>query len=139
MDKKITAHATETGASPYAVAITTNGHSLIGDEPVDAGGANLGPHPFALLAAALAECTAMTIRWYALQQKWPLAHVEVSVTHQKGGEGTISPRQDLFEKSITINGPELTAEQHAKLLEVAAKCPVQRTLEGTPLIRNLEP
>lgn len=135
MDKITTAHVSETGASPFAVAITTNGHTLIGDEPVEAGGANLGPDPFALLAAALAECTTMTIRWYALQQKWPLEHVEVTVTHQKGGEGTTSPRQDLFEKSITITGPALTAEQHAKLLQISARCPVQRTLEGTPLIR----
>lgn len=136
-DKTISAHVTETGASPYAVAITVSGHSLAGDEPVDFGGGNLGPAPYDLLTAALGECTAMTIRWYALQQKWPLEHVEVSLTHQKGGDGTTSARQDVFSKTITLKGDALTAEQRAKLIEIAAKCPVQRTLEGTPLIRTI--
>lgn len=135
-DKVIAAHLTETGASPYAVAIEVSGHSLTGDEPVDFGGGNLGPAPFDLLTAALGECTAMTVRWYALQQRWPLEHVEVELTHRKGGEGAASPRQDVFTKTIRLTGAELTAEQRAKLIEVAAKCPVQRTLEGTPLIRT---
>lgn len=126
----------ETGASPYAVAISVSGHNLTGDEPADVGGANLGPAPFDLLTAALGECTAMTVRWYALQQKWPLEHVEVTLSHRKGGDGAASPRQDVFTKSIKLTGDALTADQRAKLLDIAAKCPVQRTLEGTPLIRT---
>jgi putative redox protein len=126
----------ETGASPYAVAISVSGHSLAGDEPEEAGGNNLGPAPFDLLTAALGECTAMTVRWYARQQKWPLEHVEVTLSHRKGGEGAASPRQDVFTKTITLKGDALTADQRAKLLDIAAKCPVQRTLEGTPLIRT---
>ena len=133
-----TAHISENGQSAYAVDIQVSGHHIVGDEPVDFGGGNLGPNPYDLLTAALGECTAMTIRWYALQQKWPLEHVAVSLTHQKGGEGASGPRQDVFTKTITLKGPDLTAEQHAKLIEVAAKCPVQRTLEGTPLIRTAE-
>ena len=129
-----TAHVTETGESDFAVAIEVSGHRLTGDEPVGQGGGNLGPAPYDLLTAALAECTAMTVRWYALQQKWPLAHVEVTVTHRKGGPGATSPRQDLFAKQIRLRGPGLSAEQTAKLIEVAAKCPVQRSLEGTPHI-----
>lgn len=131
------AHVTETGASAYAVSIDVSGHGLTGDEPVDFGGGNLGPAPYDLLTAALGECTAMTVRWYALQQKWPLEHVEVTLTHQKGGEGAASPRQDVFSKTIRLKGDALTPEQRAKLIEIAAKCPVQRTLEGTPLIRTL--
>lgn len=129
-----TAHVTESGESDFAVAIEVSGHRLTGDEPVDQGGGNLGPAPYDLLTAALAECTAMTVRWYALQQKWPLEHVEVTVTHRKGGPGAISPRQDMFAKQIRLRGPGLSAEQKAKLIEVAAKCPVQRSLEGTPHI-----
>lgn len=132
-----TAHVTEAGASPYAVAITMSGHRLTGDEPAAMGGADLGPSPYDLLTAALGECTAMTVRWYALQQKWPLEHVEVELTHSKGGEGAASPRQDVFTKAIRLTGAALTADQRAKLIEVAAKCPVQRTLEGTPLIRTI--
>jgi putative redox protein len=137
-EKTTTAHITETGASPYAVAIKVSGHSLVGDEPVDFGGGNTGPAPYDLLTAALGECTAMTIRWYALQQKWPVEQVSVVMTHQKGGPEASSPRQDVFSKTITITGPDLTPEQHAKLIEIAAKCPVQRTIEGTPVIRTLE-
>jgi putative redox protein len=136
-DAPITARISESGASRYAVTIDVAGHSLVGDEPADFGGADLGPNPFAYLTAALGECTAMTIRWYAVQQNWPLEHVEVTVTHRKGGEGTVSPRQDLFEKEIRITAPELSADQIAKLREISAKCPVQRTLEGSPLIRTL--
>jgi putative redox protein len=135
-DEVHTAHVSETGASPFAVAITVAGHTLTGDEPVDAGGQDLGPAPYDLLTAALGECTAMTVRWYARQQEWPLEHVEVTLTHRKGGEGAASPRQDVFTKTIRLTGDALTAEQRAKLLDVAAKCPVQRTLEGTPLIRT---
>lgn len=128
------ANATETGASAYAVRIDVSGHSIIGDEPVDFGGGNLGPNPYDLLVAALAECTAMTVRWYAIQHNWPLAHVSVRIVHRKGGPGAQSARQDVFEKCVTIEGPSLDESQRAKLIEVAARCPVQRTLEGTPLI-----
>ena len=123
-DKKITAHVTETGDSAYAVAIEVNGHKLKGDEPESFGGGNTGPAPYDLLAAALGECTAMTVRWYAIQQKWPLEKVEVTLTHQK------VEKVDKFEKKITIHGDVLTDEQRQKLIEIAAKCPVQRTLEG---------
>ena len=133
-DKLTTAHVTESGKSAFAVEIEVSGHRLTGDEPVDQGGGDLGPAPFDLLTAALAECTAMTVRWFALQQKWPLDHVEVSVTHRKGGPGAESPRQDMFTKRLRLTGAALTAEQKAKLIEIAAKCPVQRTLEGTPHI-----
>ena len=123
-----TAHITETGDSDFAVTISVSGHTLKGDEPEYAGGKNLGPAPYDYLTAALGECTAMTVRWYALQQKWPLEKVEVTLSHRKEG------RQDIFEKTITITGAVLTDDQRAKLIEVAAKCPVQRTLEGTPSI-----
>lgn len=79
----------------------------------------------------------MTVRWYAIQQKWPLEHVQVTLTHRKGGEGATSARQDVFSKTITLKGDALTTEQRAKLIEIAAKCPVQRTLEGTPLIHTI--
>ncbi len=134
MTRETVATGAETGESPFAVAIAVNGHALLADEPVAAGGGNLGPNPHDLLVAALAACTAMTVRWYARQQGWPLARVHVEIRHRKGGPGAANPREDLFEKCVTIEGPELDAAQREKLLEVAAKCPVQRTLEGTPRI-----
>lgn len=123
-DEKITAHVVETNDSAYAVAITVNGHTLKGDEPESFGGGNTGPAPYDMLLAALGECTAMTMRWYAIQKDWPLEKVEVTLTHQK------VEKVDHFEKEITIYGDKLTEEQRKKLIEVAAKCPVQRTLEG---------
>jgi len=84
-----------------------------------------------MLLAALGECTAMTVRWYAIQQKWPLEKVEVTLTHQK------VEKVDKFEKKITIHGDELTDEQREKLIDIAAKCPVQRTLEGKVEIRTV--
>ncbi|MEZ5920965.1 MAG: OsmC family protein [Parvularculaceae bacterium] len=118
----------ENKKSAYAVDIEVSGYELAGDEPESFGGGGTGPAPYDLLAAALGECTAMTIRWYALREKWPLDHVEVELTHEKQG------KRDVFTKHIKIEGADLTAEQRKKLVEIAAKCPVQRTLEGTPTI-----
>jgi putative redox protein len=120
----------ETGASPYAVEITVGDFTIVGDEPVAAGGANLGPAPYDFLTIALAECTAMTMRWYAQKHAWPLVKAAVEVTHTK------RDRADVFHKRVTIEGPNLTDDQRAKLLEVAEKCPVHRTLMGTPEITS---
>ncbi len=123
------AQVSETGESLYAVSIQVSQHSLTGDEPADAGGGNLGPAPYDLLLAALGECTAMTVRWYAKEQNYPLEKVEVALTHCK--ESTGSGRIDHFTKRVTLQGAELTEEQRAKLIEVADKCPIQRTMDGS--------
>jgi len=126
------AHAsvTETGESAYAVRMVVGGHVLTGDEAVDAGGGGLGPAPFEMLSAALAECTAMTIRWYARQEGWPVERVQVSVAYSKKQFAGASAATDAFEKTISIQGLNLTDEQRTRLLDIAARCPVQRTLEG---------
>lgn len=130
------AEVSESGESAYSVHIDVSGHRFTADEPVEAGGGNLGPAPYDLLTAALGECTAMTVRWYALRHKWPLERVDVTVTHRKGGPGAASPRQDIFSKCVRLTGSNLTLEQREKLIEVAARCPVQRTLESTSLIQT---
>ncbi len=134
MTDEISVHVTEAGASRFAVRIEVGGHAIIGDEPAASGGADLGPSPFQLLAAALGECTAMTIRWYAERQKWPLDHVAVDVTHRKETAEGRAGKTDVFRKVLHIRGPALTDEQRAKLIDVAAKCPVQRTLEAGSII-----
>lgn len=126
----VTAHIEETGESTFAVDINVSGHRIKGDEPVADGGGNLGPNPYDLLTAALGECTAMTIRWYARRQQWPLDKVEVTVTHSK------QDKVDVFDKKIILHGDALTEEQRKKLVEVAAKCPVQRTLESDIVIHT---
>jgi putative redox protein len=136
-DDKITkAHIIENGKSDYAVDITVSGFSLEGDEPVLLGGAGIAPDPYDLLTAALGECTAMTVRWYARQKNWPLDKVEVNITHQKSSIDGNVRKTDVFTKEIIIHGEALTEEQRGKLVEIAAKCPVQRTLEGTPVIKT---
>lgn len=132
-----TAHIVETGESAFAVSIDVSGHHLIGDEPVEQGGEDLGPAPYDLLLAALGECTAMTVRWYARQQNWPLERVEVTLTHAKGTVEGKSTKTDHFAKTIRVIGQDLSDEQREKLISVASRCPVQRTLEGTPVITTV--
>lgn len=125
-----TVHATikENRKSLYAVDIQVSKFALNGDEPLDFGGGNTGPAPYDFLCVALGECTTMTIRWYAHQQNWPLEKVNVEIIYHKDG------KRDYFLKKIELIGSNLTEEQKKKLIEVAAKCPVQRTIEGTPQI-----
>jgi len=130
------AHIYENGESIFAVTIEVAGIEIPGDEPVAAGGGGTGPNPYDMLVSALGECTAMTVRWYAKQQNWPVDKVEVNITHRKEKvEGRPRPA-DVFEKHVIVHGDLLTAEQRAKLLDVAKKCPVQRTLEGDPIIKT---
>jgi putative redox protein len=86
--------------------------------------------------AALGECTAITVRWYATQKGWPLEKVAVNLTHHKEDVPGQSRPIDVFEKDVTIEGAALTDEQKQRLYDVAAKCPVQRTLEKGCTIRS---
>ena len=119
---KIEATVKETSASLYSVEIDTNGHTIIGDEPESYASKNLGPAPYDLLLAALGECIVMTVRWAAIQNKWPLEKVEAHVTHEKQG------KKDVFTKQVTLHGESLTGEQRERLYNIASKCPVYRTL-----------
>lgn len=129
-DQTIFAHVIETGENVFAVDINVSGHLIKGDEPLDAGGGNLGPAPFDLLTAALGECTAMTVRWYASQHQWPLDKVEVKLTHHKEGA------QDIFKKEVILHGADLTDEQRTRLVAIAAKCPVHKTITSSPIIET---
>ena len=133
------AHASvaETGESPFAVRITAGDHVFTGDEGLSAGGGGLGPSPFELLSAALAECTAMTMRWYAREQGWSVDGIEVAVEYSRRQFAGASTAVDVFEKTISIRSAALSAEQRTRLLDVAGKCPVQRTLEKVSLITTL--
>jgi len=116
-------------------------HRLTADEPSEVGGSDAGPDPYALLLAALGSCTAMTLQLYAKRKQWPLEKVEVSLKHSrihaadceecKTNEGKIE-RIDRF---ISLTGP-LTDEQRARLLEIAEKCPVHKTLTAGVSIKD---
>lgn len=131
MAQQTLAKASDAQGSPLAVAIEVSGHHLFGDEPLSQGGRNLGPTPYDLLTAALAECTAMTIRWYALRHGWPVGHVQVEVRHGRKLQAGSDQMIDEFRKSIMIEGPDLSDDQRQKLYEVAERCPVHRTLTGS--------
>ena len=106
---------------------------LRSDEPVDQGGTGLGPTPYGLLSAALGACTAMTLRLYARSKGWPLDEVVVRLRHEKiyardcAECETREGRIDRLEREITLIG-RLDDAQRKRLLEIADKCPVHRTL-----------
>ena len=108
-------------------------HFVQADEPESYGGTDLGMSPYGFLAAGLGACTSMTIRLYARRKGWPLEHVSVDVTHDKmhaqdakAGSGS---KVDVFRRSVRLTG-RLDAEQRGRLLEIADRCPVHRTLEA---------
>jgi putative redox protein len=100
-------------------------HSLVADEPKDNGGDNSGPSPQELLAASLASCTAVTIEMYAKRKGWDIGEVTVDVDYEPAQRG--SPTR--FALAVTMP-KELPQEQRERLMQIAAKCPVHRALEG---------
>ena len=115
----------ETGGGKYQVAIRTGHARFLADEPRDVGGLGSGPTPHELVAAGLGACTTMTLRMYAERKGWPVAHIRTVVEHVKEKGDLAQP--DLFSRAITISGA-LDAEQRRRLIEIAEKCPVHKTL-----------
>jgi putative redox protein len=133
----------ETRRGLFEQEIVAGAHRFIADEPVAAGGLDSGPGPYELLLAALGACTSMTLRLYADRKKLPLTRVQVTLRHSRiyardcaeceTKEGML----DHIERVITLEG-ELDAGQRAKLMEMADKCPVHRTLTSEVDIRTVE-
>ena len=130
----------EAGRGKFAEDILAGRHRLRADEPESvAGGTDTGPSPYDLLLAAVGACTAMTVRLYADQKKLPLERVTVDLRHDKLHAAdcaeceTKDGRIDRIERVVTLEGP-LDDAQRAKLLEIANKCPVHRTLHSEVLI-----
>ena len=127
-----------TGHGKFGTEVHTKGHRFIADEPKSYGGDDTGPTPYDLLNAALATCTAMTMKMYADRKGWPLEGVSVHVKHERKHADECDHVEAMEEgkqmqalhRAITILGDELDDEQRAKLVEIADKCPVHRTLEG---------
>lgn len=129
---------TETG---LRTDIMANGYTLVADEPVSMGGTGAGPTPYDYLVAALGACTAITVRMYADRKRWPLESVTVRLDHQrihaKDCEEceTKEGRIDRIEREIELAGP-LEKEQRRRLLEIANRCPVHRTLESEVVVET---
>ena len=129
----------ETREGRFTQAITVGRHSLRADEPVSVGGDDSEPSPYDFLLAGLGACTSMTLRMYADRKQWPLERVTVRLKHEKihaqdcaeceTKEGKI----DRIEREIEIAG-DLDVAQRARLLEIANKCPVHRTLHSEVIV-----
>ncbi len=121
-------------ASGFAQEITLGAHRLTADEPAAMGGTDTGPNPYDLLLAALGSCTSMTVALYARRKGWPLEAVRVRLRHAKIHAAdceeceTKVGKLDRIERDVELVGPLLDAEQRARLLDIASKCPVHRTL-----------
>ena len=117
-------------------------HHLLADEPAAYGGTDAGPSPYQLLSAGLGACTSMTVRMYARRKGWPLEHVAVDISHDKvhAQDCADCPEKtakiDIFQRTIRLDGP-LDANQRAKLMAIADRCPVHRTMEGTIKIETV--
>jgi len=123
----------ESGKGKFTQEILIGSHTLFGDEPTESGGNDLGPSPYDFLLAALGTCTSMTVRMYADLKKIPLERITVTLSHQKiyakdcADCDNTNSKVDHIDRNIELKG-NLTQEQRDKLLEIANKCPVHRTL-----------
>ncbi|MCE8546052.1 OsmC family protein [Ruegeria pomeroyi] len=129
---------TEVSASGFLQDVQSGpDHHTQADEPLSYGGTNRGMSPYGFVSAGLGACTSMTIRMYAQRKEWPLTGINVDVCHDKvhaqDADTGASGKIDAFTRVITLEGP-LSETQRAKLLEIADKCPVHRTLEGAARI-----
>lgn len=115
-------------------------HHTVADEPLAYGGTNRGMSPYGFLSAGLGACTSMTIRMYARRKGWPLTHVSVDVSHDKvhaqDAETSKEVRIDSFRREIRLEG-DLDQEQRQRLMEIADKCPVHRTLEAGARVETI--
>lgn len=139
--KKTELYVVAEAGSSLRTEISAHGHGLVADEPVAAGGTDTGPTPYDYLLAALGSCVAMTVRMYADRKGWPLESVTVRLGHDRIHARdceeceTEEGRIDRIEREIELSGP-LEDVQRLKLLEIAEKCPVHRTLTSEVLIQT---
>lgn len=127
------------GPDGYTTEVRAGNHGFLADEPIQLGGDDLGPSPYDLLASGLGACTAITLRMYANRKGWEVTNIKVHLQHQKVHAedclqcDTPTGKIDKIEREIEIEG-NLTAEQRERMLQIANKCPVHRTLHSEVVV-----
>lgn len=147
IERDFEVRATETKRGKFQAAIQLGDHHLMADEPKSYGGLDTGPSPYQFLSGALAACTTMTMRMYADRKKIDLKRISVDINHGKVHADDCadcephlvqaSGKIDVFERKIKLQG-NLTAEVRQRLIEIADKCPVHRTLEAGAIVKTSE-
>lgn len=133
MSEEVSVTVAENENGPYGQTVNAGKHVLAADEPPELGGKDTGPSPYEYLLAALGACTSMTVRMYADRKEIPLEHVNVMLRHRKEkvetGEGDTrhTVMVDCIERDIELTG-DLDEAMRNRLIEIANKCPVHRTL-----------
>jgi putative redox protein len=122
MKKRIASAVVTPAGANYAQDIATGGFNLRSDEPVSAGGQDAGPAPYGLVLAGLGSCTAITLKMYADRKGWDIGHMRVALTLDKDTEG-----RAFIGRALSTDAT-LSAEQWDKLIEIAGKTPVTKTL-----------
>src|SRR5262245_28963833 len=136
--RTVTIHGSAAG---FAQEIAIGRHRLAADEPLSVGGTDTGPNPYELLLAALGSCTSITVAMYARRKHWPLEPVTVRLSHSKVHAADCAESEtkvgllDHIHRDVEFSGP-LSEAQRARLLDIATKCPVHRTLESEIVIET---
>ena len=125
------------GVVAFAQQIQAGVHCLTSDEPLALGGRDSGPTPYQLLLGALGSCTSITLTMYAQRKGWPLENVTVRLRHSRRSPEDGGTQIEVIEREIELAGP-LSEEQKTRLIAIAGKCPVHRTLLATVEITTQE-
>lgn len=133
--------AVRLGANGFTTEVMVGPHQLTADEPLHVGGNDYGPSPYELVSSGLGACTAMTIQMYARRKKWDVQEVRVHINHRKDYAQDMqeldakTSKIDHFDRVVELEG-DLTEEQQERLLEIANRCPVHRTLHADVVVNT---